>query len=65
MTPRLLKMESPEVLDGTRPYYIEPVHPELKTCQSARKWQFQKEDGTWPEPRECNENPNLEFEVEA
>lgn len=40
MTPRLLKMESPEVIDGSRPHYIEPVHPGLETCQAARKWQF-------------------------
>ena len=40
LTPRLLKMESPELHDGTRPSYVEPVHPGLKTCQAARKWQF-------------------------
>lgn len=65
LTPRLLKMESPELNDGGRPYYIEPVHPALKTCQAARKWQFQKDDGTWPEPEECNNDPMMTFEVEA
>ena len=58
-------MESPEVLDGTRPHYIEPVHPALKTCQAARKWQFQLPDGKWPEPEDCNKNPEMVFEVEA
>jgi hypothetical protein len=42
LAPRLLKMESPEVLDGTRPTYIEPVHPHLNSCQAARKWQFKE-----------------------
>jgi hypothetical protein len=65
MTPRLLKMESPELNDGTRPFYVEPVHPNLKSCQSARKWQFQKPNGTWPEPEECNDDPSLEFGIEA
>lgn len=40
LAPRLLKMESPQVHDGTRPTYIEPVDPRLKTCEAARKWQF-------------------------
>lgn len=65
LTPRLLKMESPELHDGTRPSYVEPVHPGLKTCQAARKWQFRKEDGKWPEVDECNANPELCFEVEC
>jgi len=63
--PRLLKMESPEVKDGTKPQYIEPVDPRLTSCQAARKWQFMKNDATWPTPQECNSNPNLSFEVEA
>ncbi len=65
MTPRLLKMESPEVIDGSRPQYIEPVHPTLKTCQAARKWQWTLKDGPWPTPEECNNNPEMVFEVEA
>ena len=65
LMPRLLKMESPELNDGSRPYYIEPVDPGLKTCQAARKWQFMKEDLTWPTVEDCNKNPNMVFEVEA
>jgi hypothetical protein len=65
LMPRLLKMESPEILDGTRPYYIEPVDPKLNSCQSARKWQFKLLDGEWPTVEECNKNPELVFEVEA
>ena len=65
LMPRLLKMESPEIHDGTRPYYIEPVDPGLKSCQAARRWQFQKENGEWPTVQECNENPSLVFEIEA
>jgi hypothetical protein len=61
LMPRLLKMESPELNDRTRPFYIESVDPGLKTCQAARRWQFQREDGTWPSVQEANENPSLEF----
>lgn len=38
--PRMLKMQSPQVLDGTSPTYIEPVDYRLPTCKAARKWQF-------------------------
>ena len=65
MTPCLLKMESPEILDGIRPYYIEPVHPGLKSCQAARRWQFLKPNGKWPSVGECNIDPELRFEIEA
>ena len=65
LMPKLLKMESPELHDGTRPHYVEPVHPALKTCQAARRWQFQNMDGSWPEPEECNANQELVFEEEA
>lgn len=62
LQPRLLKMESPALNDGTRPYYIEPVPPQAKTCQAARRWQC---DPTRPEITECNQNSELVFEVEA
>jgi len=65
LMPRLLKMESPELKDGTRPFYIEPVHHELETCQAARRWQFYKPDLTEPTVEECNEFPELVFEIEA
>ena len=62
LQPRLLKMESPELNDGTRPYYIESVPPESKTCQAARRWQ---NDLSRPTIDECNDNPSLEFEIET
>ena len=62
LQPRLLKMESPELNDGTRPYYIEPVPPQAKTCKAARRWQ---NDPAIPKIEECNENPELVFEMEA
>lgn len=65
LTPKLLKMESPEILDGTRPYYVEPVDPGLTTCMAARRWQFRNLDGSWPSVDECNMNPELVFEEEA
>ena len=65
LMPKLLKMESPECKDGTKPYYIEPVHPELTTCQQARKWQFMKHDLTWPTVEECKKDSSLEFSYES
>lgn len=62
LQPRLLKMESAELNDGTRPFYIEPVPPKINTCQAARRWQC---DPTLPEVEECNQNPALQFEIEA
>lgn len=60
-----LQMDSPVLNDKSKPIYIEPVHPELKTAQAARKWQFRKSDGNWPTPDECNRNPKLEFQLES
>ena len=65
LTPKLLKMESPELNDGSRPYYIEPVDPGILTCKAARKWQFMNQDLSWPSAEECNKNPELEFQWEA
>ena len=64
-TPRFLKMESAELKDGTRPYYIKPVDPGLKTCKAARMWQFQKSNGAWPSVDECNKGKKLSFEDES
>ena len=62
LQPRLLKMESPALNDGTRPYYMEPVPPQSQTCQAARRWQC---DPSRPAIEECNKNPELAFEIEA
>ncbi len=61
LQPRLLKMESPALNDGTRPYYIEPVPPQSLTCQAARRWQC---DPARPDINECNRNPDVVFELE-
>jgi len=63
--PRWLRMRSPLLKDGTTPDYIEKVHPELSSAQAARKWQFQKADGSWPSVKECNAKKGLKFEMEA
>lgn len=63
--PKMLKMESPILSDGSAPIYIEPVDPGLNSAQAARKWQFMKEDGTWPEVHEANKNPELVFGWES
>lgn len=44
LQPRYLRMKSPPLHDGTQPYYVEPVDPELKSAEAARKWQFQVSD---------------------
>lgn len=62
LQPKLLKMESPELNDGTRPYYIEPVPPQARTCQAARRWQC---DTARPDIEECNKNPELGFDIET
>lgn len=33
-----LKMQSPELLDGTQPYYTEPVHEQCSSCAEALGW---------------------------
>jgi hypothetical protein len=64
---RILRKQSPELKDGSQPWYAEPVHRELKTAQAARKWQAitpfrsDAEDTA----RECNKNPKLAYQVEA
>jgi hypothetical protein len=62
--PRWLRMRSPMVLDGTQPLYVEKVHPELRSAQAARKWQFRLPDGRWPTPDECNHDSELRFAEE-
>lgn len=63
---RFLKMESPELNDGTRPFYVEPVHPELETAMAARKWKCAIDvNGNRPTPEECNKDPELRFLTEA
>lgn len=61
LTPRLLKMESPELKDGSRPHYTEPVDPGLWTCESAIRWQC---DPARPSVEECNKAGRLLFERE-
>jgi hypothetical protein len=65
LQPRFLRMQSPKLLDESQPWYIEKVHPELKTAKAARAWQFMRLDGTWPSPAECNKGIKVEFSKEA
>lgn len=71
--PRLLRMQSPRLNDGSQPWYVEPVDPQLRSALAARKWQVPKPpgaDGTdlgivlWPSVDECNDAPDLQFEIE-
>lgn len=61
LQPKLLKMESAELNDGTRPFYIEPVPPESQSCKAARRWQC---DPIRPSIQECNKNSDLIFKAE-
>ena len=63
--PRFLRMQSPKLLDGSSPWYIEKVHPELRTAKAARAWQFMKLDGNWPSVADSNKGIKTEFDVEA
>lgn len=55
-----LRKQSPPLKNGAQPYYIEPVHENLKTAQAARKWQ-----ATRLTPEECEMDPGLVYGMEA
>jgi hypothetical protein len=38
--PKLLKMQSPSLVDGSQPHYVERVHSDLTSAQAARKWRI-------------------------
>jgi hypothetical protein len=66
--PKFLRMQSPELVDGQQPFYIEPVHPGLKTAAAARRWQFPTKiypETVWPSVEEANKNPELSFAAES
>ena len=69
--PRLLRMESPPLHDGSRPHYIEPVHPGLMTCCAALRWQMmattpETADDVDAEVASCNASTEeLPIEVES
>lgn len=67
LQPRFLKMRSPELHDGTTPYYLEPIDPGVNTAQAARKWQLADWDKDDPQGlvKHANEHPELEFTAEA
>lgn len=52
---------SPRLQDGSQPWYVEPVHEDLRTAQAARKWQAVR--GATVE--ECESDPVLEYEIET
>jgi hypothetical protein len=55
-----LKMQSPELQDGSQPFYLEPVHEGLKTAAGARKWRVARNpNGRWWGPEECDKDPSL------
>lgn len=55
-----LRKESPRLQNGNAPFYIEPVHEDLKTAQAARKWQ-----ATRLSVRECESDPVLSYGQET
>lgn len=65
LMPKLLKMQSPELNDGSQPFYVEPVDPGCKTAKAARRWQFPNPDGSFLTPEQCNEKPDFNFVEEA
>jgi hypothetical protein len=57
---RLLRKQSPPLANGTQPFYVEPVHEDLRTAQAARKWQ-----ATTLAPVECERDPELSYGIET
>jgi hypothetical protein len=57
---KMLRKRSPELQDGSQPWYVEPVHEDLRTARAARRWQAS--DAT---PDECEADPGLAYEVET
>lgn len=67
--PRYIRKQSSKLKDGSSPWYIEPVHPRLKTAAAARK--FQAMAAFLDDPNEeyklvqyCNRNPELNYNWE-
>jgi hypothetical protein len=56
-----LRMRSPELQDGSRPWYVEPVHEDCRTAAGARRWRVPP----FVDPKECDADPTLEFEHES
>jgi hypothetical protein len=55
-----LRMQSPVLQDGSQPYYLEPVHENLKSAAGARKWRVARDDdGRWWTPEQCEKDPLL------
>jgi uncharacterized protein DUF6745 len=57
---RWLRKQSPVLQDKSQPWYIEPVHEDLKTAQAARKWQATRLDVAT-----CEVDPELIYACEA
>jgi hypothetical protein len=57
---KLLRKESPTLQDGSQPWYVEPVHEDLRHAQAARKWQA----GDWS-VEECEADPELSYGAES
>ena len=57
---KLLRKRSPILQDGTRPWYVEPVHEELRHAQAARKWQ-----ATGDDVGACEDDPSLDYDLET
>ena len=57
---RWLQKQSPALLNGSQPIYVEPVHEDLVTAQAARKWQ-----ATDLSPAQCEADPALSYGAES
>ena len=57
---RWLQKQSPALINGSQPTYVEPVHEGLVTAQAARKWQ-----ATDLSPDQCEADPALAYGVES
>ena len=56
-----LRMRSPVLQDGSRPWYVEPVHEDCRTAMGARRWRVPP----FLTAEECEADSVIEYEFEA
>ena len=57
----LLRKRSPPLADGSQPWYVEPVHEDLRHARAARTWQVVRT----LTPSQCEASPGLVFGSES
>lgn len=58
---RLLRKQSPALLDGSQPWYVEPVPAECRSALGARRWQVPGPDGRVLSVDEAERDTSLRY----